>query len=187
MSNFRDPFAGDSTPPPRPDRDAIPPHLTATAQYPYLPPVRADSLGRVAGYAVGAIVGVVVALVLVLAVTALMGHWDRPRDDPSAGRLVAVGRAYRVELGKVYGDAWLEGAKRLDDGQGPAAALESVAKAWDSGRVALFERLVTPELARVVPEGKPDADVSPTDRAKLAAAWRGFAKGLRSDQSSTAP
>ncbi len=168
MSNFRDPFAGD---PPAPQPGPAAPATPVAGQL--APPI--------VRYALAVLAGAGLALAVLFAGT-LAGRWDQPGGEAAAARLATVGRAYRLELGKVYADAWLAGARRLDDGQGPAAALEAVAKAWDAGRVALFERQVTPELARVVPEGKADAELSPGDRARLAAAWRGFARGLRGDR-----
>ncbi len=167
MSNLRDPFAEGATPPPPPRPKAvIPAPLHVGLRHPSPALVFAAVLG------VGLLCGLCGTLVGYL----LIHHGG---EEPAAGaRFVPIGRAYRAELARVYARSWEDGAKLLDAGQAPEAALDTVAKAWDAGRVKLFERLVTPELARVVPEGKSAKDVTTEDRAALAAAWRGFAKGL---------
>jgi hypothetical protein len=89
-----------------------------------------------------------------------------------------AGKAYPSQLGKVYAGAWRDGAKQLDAGKGPGEAIDVVAKTWDAGRTAAFNQSVTPEFAKVVPEGKADKDLTADDRAKLAKVWREFADGL---------
>lgn len=163
MSNLRDPFAGGSTPaPPRP-RAGSTPHIGGLG-HKHLP------LGFYAG-----MFALVVLSALVIG-SALLPF--TPPDHRVDAHFITIGQTYRTELGKVYAWAWEDGAKHLESGAGPGAAIDGVAKSWDAGRVNLFESLVTPELARIVPEGKADKDITPDDRSRLAAAWRGFAKGL---------
>jgi hypothetical protein len=131
------------------------------------------------------IVTVVVSIVVggVMAIGA--STWLAPSSGPASGpqppydpRFVPVGRAYLTELGKAYAEAWDEGAKDLEAGQGLAPALAAVAKAWEQNRVQLFDRMVTPEFDRLIPETKKETEVTPQERAAMAAAWRGFALGL---------
>ena len=111
-------------------------------------------------------------------VSARLGDTDgppSPRQDP---HFVRVGRAYLPGLGKAYAAAWQEGAKGLEAGQPLSAAIAAVGRAWDSNRAQLFDRVATPEFARIIPESRKDADITPQQRAAMAAAWRGFASGL---------
>ena len=95
-------------------------------------------------------------------------------------RFITVGRAYLPELGRAYATAWNEGAKALESGQPVAAALKCVSQSWDSGRVQLFDRLIAPELFRIVADGQPESQVTTSSRQALARAWRGLASGLGS-------
>ncbi len=99
-----------------------------------------------------------------------------PPHDP---QFVHLGRSYLPELGKAYATAWDEGAKGLETGQNLSSALSAVAKAWDANRIQLFDQIATPEFRKLIAETKKDADVTPQERAAMAAAWRGFALGLR--------
>jgi hypothetical protein len=103
------------------------------------------------------------------------GNADVPVVD---SRFVPVGKSYLPELGKVYGTAWNEGAKALESGKDIPSSLKAVSQAWDSGRVQLFDRIVTPAFSKVVPESQDDAKLTDADRKALARAWRGFAVGL---------
>lgn len=97
---------------------------------------------------------------------------------PINPNFVRLGRAYLPGLGKAYAAAWEEGAKALDAGQPFSAAISAVGKTWDANRTRLFDRLATPEFAKILPESQKDADVTFHQRAAMAAAWRGFAAGL---------
>jgi len=96
------------------------------------------------------------------------------------GRFVILGRVYLPELGRAYGTAWNEGARALESGQPVAAALKSVGRSWESSRVQLFDRLITPQLSKIVADGETEAQVTLADRMALARAWRGLASGLAS-------
>jgi hypothetical protein len=95
-------------------------------------------------------------------------------------RLTRLGRAYLPELGRVYAAAWYEGARRLEEGWTVGAAISAVAGSWDADRVSLFDRLVTPEFAAIVPQdaSRPPGLECAADRRALARAWRAFAAGL---------
>ncbi|AGA28406.1 hypothetical protein [Singulisphaera acidiphila] len=103
---------------------------------------------------------------------------DRPSPGGYDPRFVAVGKAYLGDLGSAYGLAWEDGAKILDAGQTIDMALDTTAKAWEANRKAAFNARITPELSKVVAQGKDAASVTSDDRAALAKAYRGLAKGL---------
>ncbi|HKM54669.1 MAG TPA: hypothetical protein VJY33_14765 [Isosphaeraceae bacterium] len=93
-------------------------------------------------------------------------------------RFVALGKAYLPQLGKVYATAWVEGAGALESGQPIDKALQNVSAAWDAGRTNLFDRLITPELVKILPEGQDPSAITPAQRQELSRAFRGFAVGL---------
>jgi hypothetical protein len=97
---------------------------------------------------------------------------------PRNARFVKIGRAYLLALGKAYAEAWNDGAKQLDQGTALSASLKSVGDSFAARRMALMDKVLTPELARIVPESTRDTDVTPAERAAMAAAWRGLALGL---------
>ncbi len=101
-----------------------------------------------------------------------------PPAPPHDPRFEKLGHEYLPGLGKAYAAAWEEGARSLDAGQPLSASLAAVSKAWEANRISLFDKSVAPELARIVPESQKDADVTPAQRAAMAAAWRGLALGL---------
>lgn len=98
--------------------------------------------------------------------------------DPVDPAFVALGKRYRGELAAAYATAWLGGAAALQAGQSFSAALATVGKSWDSGRSVVFDRVATPEFGKIIPPGTADSDITPAQKAKMEAAWRGFAAGL---------
>lgn len=98
---------------------------------------------------------------------------------PFDQRYVALGQAYLPQLGEAYASAWDEGAKALDAGKTIPSAVDTVGQAWTANRTALYDKVLTPELAKIVPEDLKDSAVTPAQRAAMAAGWRGFAIGLR--------
>jgi hypothetical protein len=80
----------------------------------------------------------------------------------------------------MYASAWYEGARKLEEGRTVEDAIAEVARSWEAGRVDLFDRLVTPEFAAIVPQGAshPPRLEGVTDRRAMARAWRAFAAGL---------
>ncbi|MGC8643448.1 MAG: hypothetical protein ACP5XB_26625 [Isosphaeraceae bacterium] len=94
--------------------------------------------------------------------------------------LIPLGRNYLAALGQEYAAAWIAGAKALESGQSVSSALKSVAQSWDQGRSQLFDRLLSPEFTKIIPDGQPDASTKPADRQAMAQAWRGLAAGLTS-------
>jgi hypothetical protein len=118
---------------------------------------------------------VAVSLVLLWAACrAKRAGWAGPLD----GRFVPLGQNYLPELGRIYGKAWVEGAKNLESGQSVPAALRTVRTLWDAGRVQLFDRMITPEFSRIVAENRAPSQYTFAERQALARAWRGFAAGL---------
>lgn len=107
-----------------------------------------------------------------------LGAPGGPPGPPQDPHFVPIGRAYLPELGRAYAAAWEEGAKGLDSGQPVSAAVAAVGRAWDANRARLFDRMATPDFARIIPESQKDDDTTPQQRAAMAAAWRGFAAGL---------
>jgi hypothetical protein len=113
-----------------------------------------------------------------IGVSARLGEPAGPPAPPHDAHFVRLGRAYLPGLGKAYAAAWEEGAKGLEAGQPVSAALAAVGNAWAANRTQLFDRMVTPEFAKVIPQSQKDADITLQQRAAMAAAWRGFALGL---------
>jgi hypothetical protein len=101
-----------------------------------------------------------------------------PAGPPSDPRFVPIGKAYLPALGKLYAAAWEEGAKSLDAGESLSNAIAAVGNAWNQNRRQLYDKMATPEFTKIVPESQNDAALTPQQRAAMAAAWRGFAKGL---------
>jgi hypothetical protein len=111
-------------------------------------------------------------------VSAHLGQPAGPPAPPRDPQFVKLGQAYLRGLGKAYAAAWEEGANGLEAGQPFSTGIAAVGKAWDANRAQLFDRTATPEFAKIIPESQKDADVTPQQRAAMAAAWRGFASGL---------
>jgi hypothetical protein len=110
----------------------------------------------------------------------IIPHGSSPKPvPPHDPRFVTLGRGYLSGLGIAYAGAWEDGATLLDSGQGLSTALDTIKKSWAANRAQLFDHVVTPEFAKLIPEATKDADVPPQTRAALSAAWRGFAMGLR--------
>jgi hypothetical protein len=133
-----------------------------------------------------ALLTVTLSSVLGGAVAIGVSNWlqtpDRPTGNlqpPYDRRYVSLGQAYLPQLGHAYAIAWEQGAKALDSGQGISAALDTVAQSWTANRTEVYDKLLTPELAKIVPESVKDSDVNSAERAAMAAAWRGFALGLK--------
>ena len=119
---------------------------------------------------------------LVIGVQAALESLDVREAAPTVPtvdvQFVALGKAYSPQLGKVYASAWVEGEGALETGQPMDKALQKVSAAWDAGRTGLFDRLVTPELVKILPEGQEASAITPAQRDELSRAFRGFAAGL---------
>lgn len=123
--------------------------------------------------------------VLIASITAWgVGALALPRaaspKGSTAANVRAIGREYPAGLASAYAAAWLDGARALESGRGVGESLGVVEKSWKAGRISLFDAKVAPCFSAVIPEGKPEAEASISDRASLAALWREFAAGLTS-------
>ncbi|MDG3005515.1 hypothetical protein [Paludisphaera mucosa] len=101
-----------------------------------------------------------------------------PGETDAVANTAAAGKSYPKALAAVYADAWRKGADALEAGRSVADALGVVGEAWRSGRTTLFDRVVGPAFAVVVPEGTPESDVSKAAKTQLASHWRAFAAGM---------
>jgi hypothetical protein len=100
----------------------------------------------------------------------------QPAPDPAAPG-VAIGRAYAPQLLETYAAAWEKGATQVAAGLSSADVATTFGADWQKARTDLFNRVLKPELNRVLPEGAPIADQAQRDAvAKL---WRDVATGLR--------
>jgi hypothetical protein len=127
--------------------------------------------------------GVVMLVLAVVAIVATILYASKPDPATDAGspadaRFVVVGRAYRPALAIAYAAAWTTGAAQLDQGATIQTAVGTVGSEFTRRRGVVFDKLVTPELSTIVTPGTADADVTPAQRAAMAAAFRGMAKGL---------
>lgn len=102
-----------------------------------------------------------------------------PAPPGKAGDLTAIGKAYGPNLAKVYASALEAGATSLEQGTAVSVSLDAIHDRFAADRLALFRKYLAPELAKVVPEAKPDPDVTPPERAGLVKALRAIATGLR--------
>jgi hypothetical protein len=97
-------------------------------------------------------------------------------DDPTRPG-VTIGRAYAPQLLETYAAAWEKGATQVAAGLSSADVAATFGPDWQKARTDLFNRVLKPELNRVLPEGAPIADQAQRDAvAKL---WRDVATGLR--------
>jgi hypothetical protein len=118
----------------------------------------------------------VVAVAVVVAVWLLKPGHDSP-DSGYDKAFASLGREYLPELGKAYGKAWEAGAAKIDAGLPIAAASEEVTKAWQAQRVDVFNRMITPQLQSIFPEGADEASITPSQRVRMARAYRGLGRG----------
>ncbi len=122
------------------------------------------------------------AIVVAIVVAAHLGCGTRatvPSSPPSDARFLVIGKAYLPQLGAAYADAFTVGAAHLEDGEPVSDALDAISKAWSANRLSLYDKTLSPEFTKILPESVRDEDVTPAERAALAAAWRGLALGLK--------
>lgn len=121
-------------------------------------------------------------LLLVAASGGIGSAWTyyhvQPTTASPTADLKAAGKAYPRALAVHYAEAWRKGADRLEAGESVPKALAVVAESWTGGRTTLFDKVLAPAFVAVVPEGRPDEEVSSEQKARLAALWRSFAAGL---------
>ena len=92
-------------------------------------------------------------------------------------RFVTIGRAYLPGLAKALADSY-ESGEILDAGGTIENSIDVIASSWATNRTNLYNATVTPRLSEIVPPGTAPTDVTAAQRAAIAAAYRGFGKGL---------
>lgn len=123
-----------------------------------------------------------VGSVVCLGVGLWLGGFNLARPDfspPVDPAFVPIARAYSGVILDSYASAWATAADEVTAGKPIAEALAGVRANWETARTPEYKAKVSPAFAAIVPEGTPDAQVAPAQRAALAAAFRGFAKGLK--------
>jgi hypothetical protein len=120
-------------------------------------------------------VGAATALLLVALSVAAGPRTSRPS---STSELKTLGKAYAPVLASTYADAWRVAAETLENGGTVAQAQKVLQDEWNAGRARAFKTQVIPALAQILPEGTEPADAAA--RARVVAAWRDFAAGLKS-------
>lgn len=89
----------------------------------------------------------------------------------------ALGRKFAGSVGSSLGDAWSAAAETLEQGKTVAEAQTVLQAHWQDARARMFAAEVSPEFARVLPEGS--EPTSPIQRATVVKLWRDFAAGLK--------
>jgi len=123
-----------------------------------------------------------VGSVACLGVGLWLGGFVGGRPDlspPVDASFVPIARAYSEVVLDSYASAWAAAADEVAAGQPVAEALLRIRPNWDAARTPEYKAKVSPAFNAIVPEGTPDAEITPIQRAALAAAFRGFAKGVK--------
>lgn len=103
-----------------------------------------------------------------------------PDSAPSVDKsFIPIARAYKEVILDSYAAAWTVAADEVAAGKPVVEALAGIRPSWESARTPEYKATVTPALNAIVAEGTPDSEISPIQRAALAAAFRGFAEGVR--------
>lgn len=169
MTPLDDSLLGASTPIPAPPPDVPPPVIPP----PTITPVTSGPNM--------VLIGVLFVAALLLEGLGIVWFTRQP-SSPSPGDIdasfVSIGRTYRTPLAEAYGKAWDDGAKLLDAGQTPEAALNAVATSFQSNRLAAFQAAIKAPLNSVIPDGTDPAKITDAQRAAYAKAFRGLRKGL---------
>lgn len=108
------------------------------------------------------------------------GRTPSPTPTPVADydpAFVPIGKRLAAQFGGDYASAVEDGCKLLDSGQTRSMANETIAKAFSANRQSSFDSIATSALSGLVPASKSDKDLTSDDRAKIARAYRGLAKG----------
>lgn len=118
-------------------------------------------------------------------VTAVLGagFWAGRREPtgpvaPYDRALVPIGRAYAGIVLSTYATAWNQAADGIATGKPVADSLAALKTAWEAERAKQYQATVSPSFWAIVPENAAEASITPAQRAALAAAFRGFAKGV---------
>ena len=92
---------------------------------------------------------------------------DKPAPNPAYShdkRFVIIGHDYLPQLGKAYAAAWEQGAKNSKPAEASRFHWTRCRKAWKSNRVQLYDRMLTPEFAKIVAENIKDEDLTTAER-----------------------
>jgi hypothetical protein len=132
-----------------------------------------------------AIVAGLASVVSVLGSAAVVGAilWGVGAFGPSAPAatdFVAAGKAYGKVLAPTYAATWKSYAADIRAGKTFTESTKTFADNWKTNRDAIYKKYIIPELSKVMPDGTPDDQVTPAQRAALAAAADDLAKGLES-------
>lgn len=105
---------------------------------------------------------------------------DAPSPAPAAydKALVPIGRAYAGVVLSTYATAWNQAADAVASGKPVSDSLAALRTAWEAERTKQYQAAVSPAFWAIVPENATEESITPTQRAALAAAFRGFAKGV---------
>lgn len=158
------------------------PTTPVTPAAPVAPPASKSLVGEI--FVVSVVTNLLTTAALVAAFWFLvLPGWNplspKPVPKPFDPSFVSVGQAFPAELASEYAAAWEAGADAIDSGMTVTGGQQVVGKQWDAGRSKVFDAVATPHLLKIVPEGATDANITASQRAAVAKAWRGIAQGLR--------
>ena len=88
-----------------------------------------------------------------------------------------LGRKFAGPVASAFGDAWAVAANTLEQGKSVNEAQAALQARWQDGRAQAFATMVTPEFAKILPEGTEPA--TPLQRGEVVKLWRDFAAGLK--------
>lgn len=165
------------SPSPAPSISIAPPAAPAPA--PVSPTVASSNLNIVlviAATVAASMLAMLGMLAVLGAVVYFGGLWPHPA--PATTDFVKLGAEYGKQLGPSYAPAWKAYAADLRAGKSLGDAVKNTNGVWKDNREAIYQKFIAPELSKIVPDGTPDEQVTPAQRAAMAAAADGLAKGL---------
>lgn len=115
--------------------------------------------------------------VIVVAVIHFGGFWPSP-SGPTGTDFVKLGQAYVKPLAQSYAPAWQGYAADIRNGKTMTEATKNMAVAWDANRAAIYGKMIAPELEKILPSTQTEAQITPAQKAAMAAAAEALAKGL---------
>lgn len=102
-----------------------------------------------------------------------------PPRGPADPAFASLGRAHAPRILAAEAIAYESAATDLEAGKPFSAAFASIPEVRAKARTDSFARYVAPDFAKLLPDGKADAEITTAERSAVVSAWRGFAKGLR--------
>lgn len=162
-----------------PDETPVVPPVVVPVPTPVVtPPVVVVQQSKFQDILVGFLVVAVVAQGIALGVYMLHHEDGPPVPQPAIDQsFVAVGHQYGATLQRNNSAAWGNFATSLKS-MPLSKALAKVGQDFNALRQADYDKILTPALAKIVPDGTPDASVTPAQLEALQAAGNGLAKGL---------